>query len=165
MSPGPIAAATPGAQAFTFGAGVMSSPNKALRGGVGKPHPLSLAGDQPTQQNFGIYHSMFAALPSPQFGTFLFPPTTPTGLIAPISLPGGLHLLRLSYVLLGCVDVLGWLPFSLSPSDLTAPTDSAPSTSSTTTGIPTPSGSNGQVDAIEAPPTKKSKPDGSPNMQ
>lgn len=85
MSPGPIAAATPGAQAFTFGAGVMSSPNKALRGGVGKPHPFSLTGDQPTQQN---YPSMFVALPSPQFGTFLFPPTTPTGLIAPISLPG-----------------------------------------------------------------------------
>jgi early B-cell factor len=108
VSPGPIAAATPGAQAFTFSAGVMNSPNKALRGGV--------------------------ALQSPQFGTFLFPPTTPTGLIAPISLP-----------------------------DLTAPSDSTPSTSSTTTGIPTPSESH--VDSMEAPPTKKSKSEGSPTMQ
>jgi hypothetical protein len=122
VSPGPIAAATPGAQAFTFStAGITNPPpSKALRGGV--------------------------ALQSPQFGTFLFPPTTPTGLIAPISLP-----------------------------DLNAPTDSAPSVSSTatTTGVPTPNDgsssgqhmSDGGIDV--PPPTKKSKSQqqGSPILQ
>ena len=35
-----------------------------------------------------ILFTLGAPIPSPQLGTFTFPPITPTALIAPITLPG-----------------------------------------------------------------------------
>lgn len=83
----PTALPGSGASTYNFCSPPQMSPMKNSRSGskVSKPVPLVSANtDLPPFPQFN--YSMFAALPSPQFGPFFFPPNTPTGLMTPLSL-------------------------------------------------------------------------------
>lgn len=102
VSPGPLPTTPTGGAPggnhsfFNFAGPPMVSPGKQFRGGqgagkTGKPAPLSVPSSE-LGSSFNMINyppSIFAALPSPNIpGTFMFPPSTPTGqLIAPIHLP------------------------------------------------------------------------------
>lgn len=88
-SPGPLPATPTGPGSSVFNFPPLVSPAKAFH--PFKPTPLHLSpeGQGPGATNFSMlnYPQIFAALPSPNYGTFLFPPVTPTSLIAPLNLP------------------------------------------------------------------------------